>query len=211
MATVQTKSDISKAYDEAVKKSTELLDNLKAAFAKEKDTLEYDLSIIRRDKMDTIESECKAKVQAIDDYVSDKEKSLKDKYVELAKEKQFVSENLALIESFPELKEDILHLKKLVDTRDNQVSAMEKDFKHQLQMIEIQHKGIIAQNDTLIGALRDKVNTLTEANESLNEKLEEAYERITEMAKNTAQSASNSATISALKEVAATRGSASNK
>ena len=33
MATVQTKSDISKAYDEAVKKSTELLDNLKAAFA----------------------------------------------------------------------------------------------------------------------------------------------------------------------------------
>lgn len=207
MATVQTKSEITKVFEEAIKKSGDLLEGLKVAYAKEKDALEYELSIYKRDETDKIDELVKETKESTEAFVKTKEEYIQTAYNALHEKEKAVEEDLARLESIPELEEDIQKYKGILAAKEREISDLKKDYAHDAVISRMEYEKDLIEKDTQVISLNEKVVDLEIVNKNLTKQLEEAYVRITEMANNTATSAANATTIAALKEVAATKNS----
>ncbi len=208
-------SELEKVFKEAQAKAADVANELKAAYAKEKDTLAYEISILKRDEMDKVEAEKKAKTAETDEYCKRKNKEADEYYkVKMEELKQhgrglnerelLISEKEEEIKAIPLLKEEIKYLHNKVADKAVAYNSMVKDYEYKAKLAESEMIGELNLRNHAIQELEKKVNALEALNESLEEKLEMAYNRITEMANNTSQSSSKDATIAALKEVAAT-------
>lgn len=196
-------TELDKVFKDAQTKAADIANDLKSAFAKEKEALDYELSIIRRDAIDALEAEKKKKISDLDEYLYSKKKELASETEALETKSEEVMKKVADLERLPELEDEILDLKKSLSDQHAKLSNVMKDNEYQAKIKQIEYSGSINAKNAIIESLEEKVETLTDANASLEQKLEAAYERITNMANNTANSASKDATISALKDVAA--------
>jgi chromosome segregation ATPase len=196
-------TELDKVFKDAQAKAADIANEMKVAFAKEKDALDYELSILRRNEMDALETEKKKKVSDLDEYIYAKKKELAAETEALEVKSAEVMKKVADLERVPELEDEIVDLKKSLSDQHAKLATAMKDNEYQAKIKHIEYSGSINAKNAIIESLEEKVETLTEANASLEAKLEAAYSRITDMANNTANSASKDATISALKDVAA--------
>ncbi len=209
-------SELDKVFKDAQAKALDVANELKSAYAKEKDALDYELSILRRNGLDEIESYKKSEIKKVDEaveakksdvdkYTAKKFQELTDKQNEISKLQEIVEGEVESLKSIPLLKEQIDGLKKVVEEKNSTINGIQRENSYQKKIMETEFDGLLNRKDTQIDNLESKVDALESQNAQLEEKLENAYRRITEMANNTAQSASKDATISALKDVASAK------